>query len=231
MDELKNLRRMMKNETFSNHGFTTKMRNNIVNEINSEKVVSTSRKLPFPQALSFVFIAACLSLFTYFGGTQLGLMDGGNSASSGDFKNEISQAALGWPVNFGYPVKVPFEVAEIHPLKEYSFGDVRTPFYRLVITGVQDQEMIIEYSPGVQMVDQTDESLPEGVRETSVEIEAVKINGAIGNYHETTYESFLNWQDGDTAVTISYEKGSSEKMAGKEELTRVAQSFQHRQQR
>jgi hypothetical protein len=227
MDELKNLRRLMKNETFNNRGFTSKMRNNIVNEIHSgEGVNPAGKKFSFPQALSFVFIAACLSVFTYFGGTQLGMIDGGNTGSSGSLKTEISQAALGVPDDLGFPSHIPFEVSEITPFKKYSFGE-STSFYRVVFLGEQDQKLKIDYSPGVQMVDQTDESLPEAVKETSVEIEAVKINGAIGNYHETRYESFLSWQDGNTSITITYEKGSSDKKAGKAEMAGVARSFQH----
>ncbi|WP_421379458.1 hypothetical protein ACOJQI_15515 [Bacillus salacetis] len=182
---------------------------------------TVSEKLWFSKVLSFLFITAGIALLGYFGGTQAGLIETGNSAPDGFYKTERAQAEL--PADLTFPEIVPFEASEISSVKKWELAESTT--YIIVIKGAEEQELMIRYTPGAQFIDQTDPDLPEAIKETSVEIEAAEVNGTAANYHETRYESFLSWQEEDTSVTISYRQGISDEKLGKDELIMVAGSF------
>ncbi|MGF2617000.1 hypothetical protein FZC84_04000 [Rossellomorea vietnamensis] len=191
----------------------------------SASIRSGKRKFWFAKTLSGVFIAACLSLFVFFGAANLGLIEteNGDSVPSGFYKTDRDQLEL--PAELKFPEIIPFVMTEIS-LVENAGMEAHSPApYWIKIEGKEEQVLHLSYTPGARFVDQTDEDLPESIRETSVEIEALKVNGTVGNYHETRFSSILSWQEEDVSVTVSYEKGGSDKMIGSSELLAVAESF------
>ncbi|MGM0846086.1 MAG: hypothetical protein ACQEUT_14005 [Bacillota bacterium] len=199
------------------------MENKNINEVKSTH--SGKRKFWFARFLSIIFISACLSLLVFFGAAESGLLVAGNGAAvpSGFYTAERPQAQL--PPQLKFPELVPFKVVEAY-LVEESKEDAPYPMpHWLRLKGEKEQVLHLRYTPGAVFVDQTDENLPKAIKESSVEIQAVKVNGRAGNYHETGTSSFLSWQDGDVSVTISYERGSSDEKIGSFEMITIAESF------
>lgn len=188
-------------------------------------IKSGERKFWLAKTLSVVFIAASFSLLMFFGAAESGLIVRGNgeAAPSGFFKTERGQIEL--PSQLKFPEFVPFEVADTSPVEKIEMEAPSLSPYWIKIEGMEEQVLHLRYTPGARFVDQTDENLPEAVRETSVEIEAVKVNGKVGNYHETRFSNILSWQEEDVSMTISYDRGGSDKMLGKSALILVAESL------
>jgi hypothetical protein len=185
------------------------------------KTGTAGKKWWFSNILSFIFITVGFTLLVYFGVTQASMIDGVSSAKNGFYQTEMSRAEL--PADLPFPAMLPFEAVSISTEKTIKFTDNTT--YIIAIKGADEQSMLVRYTPGAQFVDQTDPDLPETMKETTVDISAVKIKGNAGNYHEARYESILSWQEDDISVTISYHIGESDEMMGKEELITVAESF------
>jgi hypothetical protein len=185
------------------------------------KTGTAGEKWWLPKVLTFIFITAGLTLLVYFGVTQAGKTDGVSSVKNGFHKTEMSNGEF--PADLPFPEMLPFEAIEISPEKTNKFTDNTT--YIVSIKGAEEKLIVVRYTPGTQFVDQTDPALPEEMKETSVDVKAVKVEGNAGNYHETKYESILSWQEDDYAVTISYHRGGSGEIVGKEELITVAESF------
>jgi hypothetical protein len=213
MDELKNLRPMMKKETFKNHGFTNKMRNNIVNGIDSNKPeVSFQKKPMFAKVLSFVFIAACLSLFIYFGGTQLGMIEGNNASSISFHELKISDkeklAELG--NEFKFPSKLPFKVEDI-TIKTNT--DPLGNKYSVHIVGKKNQTMILSFR--------------QGIRDIELTGEGAKIGSLTGNYHESkrTGNNSITWLEDQILYEMIYKPGESDVRLNKADMIKLAKSF------
>jgi hypothetical protein len=215
MDELKRLRGLMKEETFKGHGFTNKMRENILNEIHSKRSQSfTFNKKPILAPLmSFLFVAACLSLFVYFGGTQLGLIDG-NNASAPFYQYEAKDRPESLGAEFKFLTKAPFEVAEVTTKTgEDPLGKI---------------EMVTLIGKERQTINLTFQSI-EADPNLTLSHDEVKVGQSKGSYYESEGPAKVNrliWIEGDTIkYEMEYLPGGSDVTLSKKDMIKMAESF------
>ncbi|MCA1057205.1 hypothetical protein LCM10_19865 [Rossellomorea aquimaris] len=216
MDELNRLRSMMKEETFKNHGFTEKMRKNILKEIHSDKGKSPIIKKPLlAPVLSSVFMLACLTVFIYFGGTQLGLFQGMNNAGQIDFTKmewTDNDGDAKWSEQIELPTLVPFEVVDrtyknTH-MDEYDMVSIK-------LMGPEKQRLTIIMDVGIESG-------------TPAMYEQVKIGDVTGSYrfNEEWKNSHLVWFKGGIMYYLDYTPGTSGIVLDKGDMKRIAESFQ-----
>jgi hypothetical protein len=215
MDELKQLRGLMKEETFKGHGFTNKMRENILNEIHSKRSKSfTFNKKPILAPLmSFLFVAACLSLFVYFGGTQLGLFDG-NNASAPFYQYEAKDRPESLGAEYKFLTKAPFEVAEVTTkTSEDSSGKIEL----VTLTGKEKQTIRLSF----QSIDPSNN--------LTLSQDEVKVGQSKGSYYESEGPAKVNrliWIEGDTIkYEMEYLPGGSDVTLSKKDMIKMAESF------
>ncbi|WP_064094220.1 hypothetical protein [Rossellomorea aquimaris] len=216
MDELKHLRGLMKEETFKGHGFTNKMRENILNEIHSKsssKSFSFNKRPVFAPLMSFLFVVACLSVFVYFGGTQLGLIDG-NNASAPIYQYESSDRPASLGKEFKFLTKAPFEVYNVNTkTREDTIG----PMHMITLMGKEKQRLKLTF----QSFD-PDTNL-------TLSQEEVKVGQFKGSYYESDGAAKINrltWIEGDILYEIEYLPGQSDVTLSKRDMIKVAESFQ-----
>jgi hypothetical protein len=217
MDELSRLRGLMKKETFKDHGFTEKMRRNILDEIYSGKSKSShSRKPVLAPVMSAVFMFACLSLFVYFGGSQLGIFDNGKSASQADFQQvdlHVNENDSKWIEKIKLPTMVPFEIVN----RTYK----HTPqdgfdIFSVKLSGPEKQRLTITQDVGLESA-------------TPAMHEPAKIGDVTGSYRENKElrSSQLAWYKDGILYSIRYNPRTSDVLLGKRDLVRIAESFQN----
>lgn len=215
MDELKHLRGLMKEETFKERGFTNKMRENILNEIHSKRSRSfTFNKKPtLAPFMSFLFVAVCLSLFVYFGGTQLGLIDE-NNASAPFYQYEAEDRPKSLSREFKFLTKAPFEVAEVTTkTSEDSSGKIEW----VTLTGEERQTIRLSF----QSIDPSEE--------LTLSQDAVEVGGSKGSYYESEGLAKVNrliWIEGGTIkYEMEYLPGGSDVTLSKKDMIKMAESF------
>ncbi|MGM0751684.1 MAG: hypothetical protein ACQET6_07100 [Bacillota bacterium] len=215
MDELKHLRGLMKEETFKDRGFTNKMRENIMNEIHSKRSRSfTFNKKPIlAPFMSFLFVAVCLSLFVYFGGTQLGLIDG-NNASAPFYQYEAKDRPKSLSAEFKFLTKAPFEVAEVTTkTSEDSSGKIEW----VTLTGEERQTIRLSF----QSIDPSEE--------LTLSQDPVEVGGSNGSYYESEGPAKVNrliWIEGGTIkYEMEYLPGGSDVTLSKKDMIKMAESF------
>ncbi|WP_299742499.1 hypothetical protein [uncultured Rossellomorea sp.] len=215
MDELKQLRGLMKEETFKGHGFTNKMRKNILNEIHSKRSKSfTYNKKPILAPLmSFLFVAACLSLFVYFGGTQLGLFDG-NNASAPFYRYQAKDRPESLGTEYKFLTKAPFEVTEVTTkTSEDSSGKIEM----VTLKGKEKQTIRLSF----QSIDPSEY--------LTLSQDEVKVGQSKGSYYESegpAKVSRLIWIEGDTIkYEMEYMPGGSVVTLSKKDMIKMAESF------
>ncbi|WP_201712834.1 hypothetical protein [Rossellomorea arthrocnemi] len=211
MDELKSLRGLMKDETFKGRGFTNKMRENILNEIHSKqpKSFSFNKKPILAPILSMLFFAACLSIFVYFGGTQLGIF--GNNASAPLYEANDRPEFLG--KEFKFPTKVPFKVENVSTkTADGPYGNVQI----VTLMGKEKQTITMSF----QLLEQgTDLNLSQ---------ESVKVGSSKGSYTESEGPlkvSVLTWIEGRAIYELKYMPARSGVTLSKDDMIKVAESF------
>ncbi|CAN7522070.1 hypothetical protein [Rossellomorea sp. LjRoot5] len=211
MDELKSLRGLMKEETFKGRGFTNEMRENILNEVHSKpsKSFSISKKPIFAPILSVLFFAACLSVFVYFGGTQLGII--GNNASAPLYEASDRPEFLGR--EFKFITKVPFKVENVSTEeKEGPFGHTQI----VTLMGSEKQTITMSFQllePG------TDLTFSE---------EPVTVGSSKGSYSETEgplKSNRLTWIEGEAMYELKYMSTRSGITLTKNDMIQMAESF------
>jgi hypothetical protein len=216
MDELSRLRGLMKEETFKDHGFTENMRKNILEEIHSGRSKSShGRKPVLAPVMSAVFMFACISLFVYFGGSQLGIFDNGKNASQADFQQvdlHDNENDPKWIEKIKLPTLIPFEVVD----RTYK----HTPqdgfdILSVKLSGPEKQSLTITQDVGLESG-------------TPAMYEPVKIGDVTGSYRENKElrSSQLLWYKDGTFYSIRYNPRTSDVLLGKRDLVRIAESFQ-----
>jgi hypothetical protein len=215
MDELKRLRGLMKEETFKGHGFTNKMRENILDEIHSKrsKSFTINKKPVLAPLMSFLFVAACLSVFVYFGGTQLGLIDG-NNASAPFYQYEAKDRPESLGAEFKFLTKAPFEVAEVTTKTgEDPLGKI---------------EMVTLIGKERQTINLTFQSI-EADPNLTLSHDEVKVGQSKGSYYESEGPAKVNrliWIEGDTIkYEMEYLPGGSDVTLSKKDMIKMAESF------
>ena len=216
MDELKQLRGLMKEETFKGHGFTSKMRENILNEVHSNrssKSFSFNKKPMFAPLMSFLFVAACLSVFVYFGGTQLGLIDG-NNASAPFYQYEADDRPAPLSEEFKFLTKAPFEVESVSTKTgKDSLGTV----HMVTLMGKEKQTIKLTF-----------QSLDPNTNLTLSQ-EEVKVGESIGSYFESegsSKVSHLTWiEENKIKYEMEYIPGHSGVTLSKRDMIKMAESF------
>ncbi|KSU59469.1 hypothetical protein AS034_18740 [[Bacillus] enclensis] len=214
MDELSRLRGLMKEETFKHHGFTDKMRRNILNEIHSGKSKSSYQRRPvLAPMLSAVFMLACLSLFVYFGGSQLGIFEDGQNASQAEFQQldlQVVEDDINLD-NIKLPTVVPFEVVDRTYKKTREDG---IDSVSIKLTGPEKQKLTINMDIGLES------AIP--AMNDPVEIWGVK-----GSYRENREfgVSHVTWYKDGTLYYVGYKRRSSNILLGKRDLKMIAESF------
>ena len=211
MDELKSLRGLMKEETFKGRGFTNKMRENILNEIHSKpsKSFSIWKKPIFAPVLSFLFFAACLSIFVYFGGTQLGII--GNNASAPLYEASDRPEILG--KEFKFITKIPFKVGNISTEeKEGPYGNMQV----VTLMGPEKQTITMSF-----------QLLEPGIDLTFSE-EQVTVGSSEGSYSETEgplKSNRLTWIEGEALYELKYMPARSDITLTKDDMIKLAESY------
>jgi hypothetical protein len=217
MDKLSRLRGLMKEETFKDHGFTEKMRRNILDEIHSGRSKSShSRKPVLAPVMSAVFMLACLSLFVYFGGSQLGIFENGKNASQADFQQvdlHDEENDSKWSEKIKLPTLIPFEAVD----RTYK----HTPqdgfdIFSVKLSGPEKQRLTITLDVGLESA-------------TPAMYEPVKIGDVTGSYRENKEwnTSHLIWYKDGILYSIGYNPRSSDVVLGKADMVRIAESFQN----
>ncbi|MEL3974484.1 hypothetical protein AAEO50_19515 [Rossellomorea oryzaecorticis] len=207
----------MKKETFKDHGFTEKMRRNILDEIHSGKSKSShSRKPVLAPVMSAVFMFACLSLFIYFGGSELGIFDNGKNASQTNFQHvdlHDNENDPNWIKKIKLPTLVPFEVVD----RTYK----HTPqdgfdIYSVKLSGPERQRLTIAQDVGLESA-------------TPAMYEPVKIGDVTGSYRENKElgTSHLIWYKDGVLYSIGYNPRTSDVLLGKGDLVSIAESFKN----
>ncbi|MCC5800826.1 hypothetical protein [Rossellomorea vietnamensis] len=211
MDELKSLRGLMKEETFKGRGFTNKMRENILNEIHSKpsKAFSIWKKPIFAPVLSFLFFAACLSIFVYFGGTQLGII--GNNASAPLYEASDRPETLG--KEFKFITKVPFDVKNVSTKTgEGPYGSIQT----VTLMGPEKQTITMSFQ------------LLEPGTDLTLSQESVKVGTSKGSYSESEDSlkvNMLTWIEGEAMYDMQYMPARSGITLSKSDMIKMAESF------
>jgi hypothetical protein len=215
MDELSRLRGMMKEKTFKNHGFSEKMRKNILDEIHTGKRKSYHWKKPALQpVMSAVFMLACLTFFVYLGGTQSGLFKDWNNTTQADFHQlelTVDENDKKWSEEIKLPTVAPFEVVD----RTYkSTQEEGLEHLSIELIGPKKQTLTIKMMIGIES--------------GSPKIyEAIKIGDTTGSYRENREwrTSNLTWFKDGIFYTMGYNPRKSDVILGKEEMVKVAESF------
>ena len=217
MDELKHLRGLMKEETFKGHGFTSKMRENILNEIHSKGTTKSNsfNKQLFAPLMSVLFVAACLSVFVYFGGTQLGLIDG-NNAGATFYQYDNSDRPASLRDEFKFITKAPFEV------KKVTMRTSEDPLGEIDIVTMEGE--------GNQRLKLTFQSLPP---DTNLQLSQrkVKVGPFTGSYYESdgaAKVSHIAWiEEKEIKYEMEYIPGQTNISLSKRDMIKMAESFRH----
>ncbi|MCA1065698.1 hypothetical protein QTG56_00360 [Rossellomorea sp. AcN35-11] len=213
MDELKALRGLMKEETFKGRGFTNNMREHILEEIHSKpKSFSFNKKPVFAPMMSFLFVAACLSLFVYFGGTQLGLFEG-NNASAPLYQYEASDRPESLGKEFKFLTKAPFEVKNVSTKTREGPTEM---VYLVTLTGEEKDTLKLTFQtfdPGSNL---------------TLSQEKVKVGPFEGSYYESdgpAKVNHLSWIEGNALYEMEYLPGQSDVTLTKRDMIKMAESF------
>jgi hypothetical protein len=215
MDELKRLRGLMKEETFKGHGFTNKMRENILDEVHSKrsKSFTINKKPVLAPLMSFLFVAACLSVLVYFGGTQLGLIDG-NNASAPFYQYEAKDRPESLGDEFKFLTKAPFEVEKV---TTETGEDPSGKIELVTLTGKERQTIKLTF-----------QSI-EAETNLTLSQDEVKVGQSKGSYYESegpAKVSHLTWIEGDTIkYEMEYFPGGSDVTLSKKDMIKMAESF------
>jgi hypothetical protein len=211
MDELKSLRGLMKEETFKGRGFTNKMRENILNEVHSNqpKSFSIHKKPILAPILSMLFFAACLSIFVYFGGTQLGII--GNNASAPLYEASDRPDFLG--KEFKFITKVPYKV------KNVSTKTAEGPF--------GNNQIVTLMGPEKQTITMSFQLLEPGT-DLTLSQDPVKVGTSKGSYTESEgplKTSVLTWIEGEALYEMKYMPARSDITLSKDDMIKMAESY------
>jgi hypothetical protein len=217
MDELSRLRGMMKEETFKNHGFTEKMKRNILDEIHSgKKEISFWKKPVLAPVTSAIFMLACLTMFVYFGVSQLGFLQDGENASQAEFYQlelHVDEEDTKWSEKIKLPTVVPFEVVDrtYKATQEDGFDT-----FSVKLTGPEKQRLTISMDIGLES------GIP-------AMYEPVKIGDVTGSYRDNREwrTSHLTWYKDGIFYSMGYNPRKSDVTLGKAELKKIAESFKN----
>ncbi|TMU87230.1 hypothetical protein FGG79_03590 [Bacillus sp. BHET2] len=217
MDELKQLRGLMKEETFKGHGFTSKMRENILNEIHSQRTSKSFsfNKQIFAPVMSVLFLAACLSVFVYFGGTQLGLIDE-NNASAPFYDYDDSDRPASLRDEFKFLTKSPFEVERVTmKTSDDPLGKLDT----VTLEGKENQILKLTFQ---SLTPDTDLQFSQ---------KKVKVGQYSGSYSESdgpAKVSHIAWiEDNVIKYEMEYIPGQTDVTLTKRDMIKMAESFRH----
>jgi hypothetical protein len=216
MDELSRLRGLMKEETFKHHGFTDKMRRNILNEIHSGKGKSSYKRRPvLAPVLSAVFVLACLTFFVYLSGSQLDLLLEGKNASQAEWHElhlEVDENDTKWSEEIRLPKVVPFKVVD-HSYK--AAEEDAYDSYTVKLTGPQEQMLTVKMEFGLEIF------------EPEIDI-PLKIGDVTGSYDYNPELQISNvmWFEDGVKYYIGYNPGKSNITMDKGDMKRIAESIE-----
>ncbi|OIU72777.1 hypothetical protein [Rossellomorea aquimaris] len=216
MDELSRLRGLMKEETFKHHGFTDKMRRNILDEIHSGKSKSSYKMRPvIAPIMSAVFVLACLTFFVYLSGSQLDLFQEGKNASQAEWHElelEVDENDTKWNEDIKLPSLVPFEVVDrsYKATEEDGFDT-----FTVKLTGPQEQMLTVKMDLGLEMF------------EPEIDV-PLKIGEVTGSYHynRELQTSSVNWFDDGIKYYMQFNPRTSNITLDKEDMKRIAESIE-----
>ncbi len=211
MDELKNLRDIMKNDTFKDKGFNNRIRNNILDEVHSGNTTRREgRKLLLAPILSFIIIATSFTLFLYFTGNQLGFIGehSGNQMKYYEMNLENKPEELrNRPIKL--PTKLPFEFKGIS-----AKHSEKTHITTVSIEGTNDQFLKVRFVSGVDSADLS-------------RFEPITVRGYRGMYLEGAEygTNNLSWLEVKDLYTVTYISGEARKSLPKRVMIEIAESF------
>jgi hypothetical protein len=182
---------------------------------------ATKNRFIFAPLFSTIFVAACISIFAYYGGTELGVFENKN----GNSNLELYEVDINRPVfldeKFKFPTKLPFKVEEVttKTVDDSSYGTMHSVRFE----GEQNQilrVLFFESSVGEEHQHSSGEKIESG--------------DIIGYYHpgqlfddNELNRSTFHWSENErTQYDIYYDPGKSEIMLYKNELVQIAKSFQ-----
>ncbi|TYR72536.1 hypothetical protein FZC79_22420 [Rossellomorea vietnamensis] len=222
MDELKNLRTLMKADTFRNHGFTSRMKNNIVNEINSKEVLSTKKRIKFAPVLSSIFAVASISAAVYYGGSELGIIENHSAETSIHYYNINIEKPSFLGNEFKFPAKVPFKVSDVKTTTRESPVGL---MYTVTLIGEKKETLRLFF-----------QSMNDSMENLTFAGEQFKAGNFEGYYSQEQLiegnndlkfkSSSMRWLEEEQKMySLHYKPGESGRMLYKEELVKIAQSF------
>ncbi|MGM0843918.1 MAG: hypothetical protein ACQEUT_02990 [Bacillota bacterium] len=179
--------------------------------------------------LSFLFVAASLSLFFYLGASEIGL----NKGSITDSGMPLYEVTIEKPNALGekykFPTKLPFKAKEVisKPLEKFPNTDGNSPMsvYSVTFTGEDQQSLRVvftNFGSDASNIQQAGDEIKQGeftgyYRQSQL----VKENDDI-----KFKTSSLQWlEQGNLHYDLNYKPGKSNVMLYENELLRIAQSF------
>ncbi|MGD6959997.1 hypothetical protein ACQCWA_20810 [Rossellomorea aquimaris] len=175
----------------------------------------------FAPLLSTVFFAASISIFAYYGGSELGIIENKNALSNFDFYEvDIKRPSI-LDEKYKFPTKLPFKVEEVttKTIDDYSYGTMHSVRFE----GDQNQVLRVLFF---------ESSIGEKHQHSNGE--KIEIGDIIGYYHSGLLyndnklnRSTFRWSENEqTEYDIYYDPGKSDIMLDKNELVQIAKSFQ-----
>ncbi|OIU66435.1 hypothetical protein BHE18_16505 [Rossellomorea aquimaris] len=175
----------------------------------------------FAPLLSTVFVAACISIFGYYGSTELRLLENKNGNSNLElYEVDIKKPAL-LGENYKFPTKLPFIVEGVttNTRDDYSYGEMISVRFE----GEQDQVLRVLF---FESDNEKKHQHSSGEKIESGDIIGYYHSGLLFKDNKLNRSSFHWSENEETEYDIYYDPGKSESMLDKNELMQIAESFQ-----
>jgi hypothetical protein len=222
----RNLKEQMNESPINKLGLSSEKKKEMIYQIkqsgNPKRMIV--KKPIFAPVLSAIFVVASLFIFAYYGGVELGIIDG-TTADNGIryYDVNIEKPEL-IAEEFTFPTKIPFKVKEVTTKthKDYPLGTV----YGVTLKGEEDQTLRISY-------------VDLGTKRENFQIAGERVeNGDFVGYYRYSQllednddikfkRSSLDWLEHETLrYDIFYDPGESDTMLYKDELVKIAKMFE-----
>jgi hypothetical protein len=217
-----NIKELVKESHLNKISLSNERKMEIINQIKSgTNAKKTNRnRFIFAPLLSTIFVAACISIFAYYGVTELRIIENKNGHSNLElYEVDIKKPAfLG--EKYKFPTKLPFIVEGVttNIRDDYSYGEMLSVRFE----GDQDQVLrVLFFKSGIEKKHQDS----SGEKIESGDIVGYYHSGLLFEDNELNRISF-HWSENEqTEYDIYYDPGKSDIMLNKNELMQIAKSF------
>jgi hypothetical protein len=219
----RNIKELVKESPLNKISLSNERKMEMFRQIKSgakEKKASKNRFI-FAPLLSTIFVAACISIFAYYGGTELRLIENKNGHSNVElYEVDIKKPAI-LGEKYKFPTKLPFTVKGVttNTRDDYSYGEMLSVRFE----GEKGQVLrVLFFESGNEKKHQ----YSSGEKIESGDIVGYYHSGLLFEDNELNRSSF-HWSENEqTEYDIYYDPGKSDIMLNINELMQIAKSFQ-----